>query len=59
MNKAIIAPVIALIALFAKKAFGYDLTQPELDIIVDGVLAFTALIGIFMEPNKSNKGTPE
>lgn len=52
MNKALIIPVVALIALFVKHSFGIAIPQEELDIIADGILSIASLIGIFMHPVK-------
>lgn len=52
MNKALIIPVIALLALIVKHAFGFEIPQGEIDAIADGVLAVLTLVGIFLHPTK-------
>lgn len=55
MNKALILPIVALLALAMKQISGYEYSQTEVDIIVEGILAITTLIGIFMTPQKGGK----
>lgn len=50
MNKALIVPIVALIALSVKQIGGIEIGQEQLDIIVNGILAITTLAGIFMHP---------
>lgn len=52
MNKALIFPVIALVALFAQRFLNVEWTSEELQTITEGVFALTVLIGIFMNPKK-------
>lgn len=52
MNKALLIPIIALLALIAKQAFGYELSQVEIDIVIEGVLSIVTLVGLFMNPKK-------
>ena len=53
MNKAIILPIIALAALFSQRLLHIEWTHEDLQTINDGILALTALLGIFMNPKKS------
>lgn len=52
MNKALIIPVLALVALFVKHTMGLEIPQDQLDVIADGVLAIITLVGIGMHPVK-------
>lgn len=52
MNKTIIAPIIALVLLLVKQLTGFEFTQPEIDVLTDGVLAVTALVGIIINHKK-------
>jgi uncharacterized membrane protein len=52
INKAIIIPIVALIALILKSAFGVELGTEAQDIIADGILGIITLVGIFLHPKK-------
>lgn len=52
MNKALIFPIVALVVLFAQRAFNIEWTDKDIQVITDGLLAVSALIGIFMNPKK-------
>lgn len=52
MNKALIIPVVALVALMVKQLSGVELQEEQIDIIVEGILAIATLSGIFMNPKK-------
>lgn len=53
MNKAVIAPIVALFAMVAKQSYGIELAQVEIDIIVDSILSVVTLYGImFVNPKK-------
>lgn len=52
MNKALILPILALVALFSQRLLNIEWTHEDLQVINDGILALTALIGIFMNPKK-------
>ena len=54
MNKALIAPIVALALLLAKQTFGVEFDSETQNAIVDGVLALITLAGIFMHPNKKD-----
>jgi len=53
MNKAIIAPIIALVILFSQRFFHIQWSDQDLQTINDGVLSLAVLIGIFTNPKKS------
>lgn len=55
MNKTLIIPIVALFALVIKHSFGFEVPQEELDVIADGVLSITTMIGIFMHPVKQTE----
>ena len=52
VNKKLITPIVALIALLAKQVFGFELDNAGVDALTDGVLAIITLVGIFMHPTK-------
>lgn len=52
MNKALLAPIVALFLLVFKQFFGIEFDDNALDVITDGILSLILLIGIFMEPKK-------
>lgn len=53
MNKNLLVPIIALFGLTIKNVFHIELSQADIDIIVDGVLSIITLYGIFMHPKKA------
>jgi uncharacterized membrane protein len=52
MNKALILPIASLIALTAKQIMGIELETQQIDVITEGILAISVLIGIFTNPKK-------
>ena len=52
INRAIILPIIAGIALIIKLIFGLEIDQHSQDVLADAVLAIVSVIGIFMHPKK-------
>jgi uncharacterized membrane protein len=52
VNKNLITPIVALIALLAKQVFGFELDNAGVDALTEGVLAIITLVGIFMHPTK-------
>jgi uncharacterized membrane protein len=52
INRAIIVPIIAGIALILKLLTGVELDQHAQDIFTDCVLAVVTLIGVCMHPKK-------
>lgn len=52
MNKALLIPIVALLALTVKHLFNVELSQSEMDTIVEGTLAVLTLVGMFMHPKK-------
>lgn len=52
INRAIILPIVAGIALIVKIVTGVELSQEYQDILTDAVLAIVALAGIFIRPKK-------
>jgi uncharacterized membrane protein len=52
INRAIILPIIAGIALVIKLIFGLEIDQHAQDVLADAVLAIISVIGIFMQPKK-------
>lgn len=54
-NKAMIAPIIALIALVAKQAFHFEMLPGEWDIVTDGIIAIIAAAGFKMSYHAPKK----
>lgn len=54
MNKNLITPIVALIALLAKQVFDFELSNDAADALTDGILAIITLVGIFMNPTKGD-----
>lgn len=52
MNKQLLIPIIALIALMVKQFAGIELSAEEVDTIIEGVLALIIAIGFFTHPKK-------
>lgn len=52
MNRALLIPIVALLALTIKHLFNVELSQTDMDTIVEGLLAVLSLVGIFMHPKK-------
>lgn len=52
MNKALIAPIVALFCLTIKSTLGIQFDDQTLNIITDGILSIISLVGIFTHPKK-------
>jgi len=52
MNRTILIPVIALLALIIKEVSGVELDSLKIDIIIEGILGLVGIVGIFMNPKK-------
>jgi uncharacterized membrane protein len=52
MNKALIAPIIALVILFSQRLFHMQWSSEDVQTINDGILSLAILIGIFTNPKK-------
>lgn len=52
INRAIIVPIVAGIALILKLLFGLELDQRAQDVLADCLLAIITLIGVFVHPKK-------
>lgn len=55
MNRTILLPIIALLALFAQRLFHIEWSDQDMQIISDGLLSIAAMIGIFMNPKKTDQ----
>lgn len=55
INKAILAPFIAALALFIKQAFGYEISGDMQDAAVNIALFAVMGAGLFMHPKKVEK----
>jgi uncharacterized membrane protein len=56
INKALIAPIIALVLIYCKSVAGIELPDDTADIVTDAVLSIIALVGIFTKPTKDDSG---
>lgn len=52
MNKALILPIVSLVAIVVKQITGYDFDDATINTITDAILSVIVLIGIFMHPKK-------
>lgn len=52
VNKALIAPIIALAVLVVKEVYGVELDNETVNQITEGVLALIILFGFFVNPKK-------
>jgi hypothetical protein len=50
LNKALLAPIVALFCLLLKQVFGISLDDSMLNTATDGLLAIITMAGIFMDP---------
>jgi uncharacterized membrane protein len=50
LNRKILIPAVALIALMVKEIGGIELSDAQINVIVEGILGVTAIVGIFMNP---------
>lgn len=59
MQTSIVAPIVAILALFLKEVFGINLGESEIQIIVDGIvalgLAVIAIVGVFKSYKKQDE----
>lgn len=52
INKAILVPLFALVALILKANFGIKLSDSDLNTVIDGTLVLIGIAGVFMHPKK-------
>lgn len=52
MNKALIYPIVALVALLVKLVFNIELRDEQVDVIIEGILSIAILTGFWMNPKK-------
>lgn len=52
LNRAIIAPIIAVILMMLKQTSGFTFDNINADLITDAVLSIVSLYGIFAHPVK-------
>lgn len=50
MNKALIAPIMALFCLLIKQVFDVQIDNSMMDTMTDGLLAIITMAGLFMHP---------
>lgn len=55
MNRALLVPIISLLALTYKGVTHQTIPDETLDIITNAVLSLISLFGIFMNPAKKNE----
>ena len=53
MNRKLILPIVAMIALLAKEIGGIELDDAQINVLVEGILGVAAFIGLFMNPKAS------
>lgn len=58
MNRKILIPAVALIALLLKEVGDINLSDAQINVIVEGLLGVTAIVGIFMNPKKGDSPAP-
>lgn len=52
MNKALIAPIVALALLVVKEVYAVEISDEIANKITEGVLALVVLFGFFVNPKK-------
>jgi hypothetical protein len=52
LNKALIYPIVALVALLVKLVFNIELRDEQVDVIIEGILSIAILTGFWMNPKK-------
>lgn len=55
INKSILLPLLSAIALFVKQAFGYEISDENVDMAANGILLVVTIAGLFMHPKKEKK----
>lgn len=58
MNRKLLLPIVALIALMVKEIGGIELSDAQINVLVEGILGVAAFIGLFMNPKKQASPTP-
>lgn len=53
INRAIVAPIVAVIFMMLKQTSGFHFDNFNVDLITDAVLSIISLYGIFMHPTKA------
>ncbi|MEC0231274.1 hypothetical protein [Paenibacillus alba] len=57
VNKALILPMLAFIALLVKTATGKEIPNGMIDLAADVIMGLVTLIGFFMHPTNTTKST--
>jgi uncharacterized membrane protein len=52
LNRALIYPIIALVALLVKLVFNIELRDEQIDVIIEAILSIAILTGFWMNPKK-------
>ncbi len=55
MNKALILPIVTLLAMVVKQSTGFEFTDEMMNQITDGVMSIIICAGIFTHPNKPSE----
>ena len=55
INKAILVPLLAAIAAFAKDSFGYTVPSEYIDTAANVILFVVTMVGLFMQPRKAKE----
>ena len=50
MNRKLLIPIAAMVALLVKEIAGVELTNAQINVLVEGALGVAAFIGLFMNP---------
>ncbi|CAB4128025.1 hypothetical protein UFOVP103_14 [uncultured Caudovirales phage] len=55
INKALIAPIVAVVFMMLKATSGFQIDDATLDVVVNAVLSIIAIIGVFANPTKNDE----
>lgn len=59
MNKALVAPIAALVVILAKEWFGIELEPGAVETTINTLLIIIAGLGVFMNPKNKDANTNE
>lgn len=55
INKGVLVPLLAAIALFVKKVWGFPIEDEYIDLAAEVIMYIIMIVGIFMNPKKKKK----
>lgn len=55
INKALLLPLLAAIALFVKQVWGFPIEDEYIDLAAEVIMYIVMIVGIFMNPKKKKK----